>query len=95
MPYMSTEDLPETVRTHLPYYAQRIYVKAFNSAWDDHQKPTSRRTNERREEVAHKVAWNAVKQKYHRDDDGTWHTRTGGIFKHAKRRFFARPLDSR
>lgn len=89
MPYTSTEDLPEQVRAHLPRYAQRIYVRAFNSAWDEYKKPTSRRTNEGREEVAHKVAWNAVKQKYHRDDDGTWHTHMLGAFQHAKRRFLS------
>ena len=40
----------------------RIYLKAFNSAWDQYKEPEERRGNESREETSHKVAWAAVKQ---------------------------------
>ncbi len=33
MPYNSIEELPESVRKHLPLHAQEIYCSAFNSAW--------------------------------------------------------------
>ena len=33
MPYASNEDLPPSVRNHLPDHAQDIYREAFNSAW--------------------------------------------------------------
>ena len=64
MPYERLSDLPEPVRNHLPRHAQEIYKEAFNSAWDDYRDPDERRGDESREEVSHKVAWSAVKQKY-------------------------------
>lgn len=73
MPYSSTNDLPDSVKGVLPRHAQEIYKEAFNSAYDQYDKPEERRGNEGREEVAHKVAWNAVKQKYKKGDDDNWH----------------------
>lgn len=75
MPFQSINDLPENVRKVLPEHALHIYHDAFNNAWKEYEKPDSRRSNEGREEVAHKVAWNAVKQKYEKDDDGKWRER--------------------
>lgn len=65
MPYASNEDLPPSVRNHLPEAAQSIYRHAFNRAWwtyrfDPHQ-----------EQIAHRVAWAAVKKRY-RKIDGVW-----------------------
>jgi cation transport regulator len=62
MPYRSTRELPESVRDNLPEHAQDIYKEAFNSAWDEYADKDKRRGDESREEVAHKVAWSAVKQ---------------------------------
>jgi cation transport regulator len=36
VPYSSIEDLPASVRTHLPPHAQEIHVDAFNGAWDQY-----------------------------------------------------------
>lgn len=69
MPYQTNTDLPERVQHNLPEHAQDIYRKAFNSAWDEYKDPEKRRTPESREEVAHKVAWSAVEQKYHKEGD--------------------------
>lgn len=56
MPYASIDDLPLSVRSHLPAHAQEIYLGAYNSAWHSyHQKPP-----EEREVSAHRVAWAAV-----------------------------------
>ena len=33
MPYASNEDLPRSVRGHLPVHAQDIFRSAFNHAW--------------------------------------------------------------
>ena len=66
MPYKSNTDLPSSVKDHLPGHAQDIYRETFNSAWDQYKSPQERRTAESREEVSHKVAWAAVKQKYHK-----------------------------
>ncbi|ACV27589.1 ChaB family protein [Kangiella koreensis] len=71
MPYQSNDELPESVRNNLPKHAQDIYRKAFNSAWDEYKNPEDRRGNDSREEVAHKVAWSAVKNEYHKEE-GEW-----------------------
>lgn len=73
MPFKSTQDLPDTVRNVLPAHAQAIYKEAFNSAFDEYKKPSERRDNETREEVAHKVAWAAVKHNYQKGADDKWH----------------------
>ncbi|AIF80694.1 ChaB family protein [endosymbiont of Acanthamoeba sp. UWC8] len=72
MPYNSTHDLPDSVKNHLPIKAQEIYLKAFDSAWEEYQDSDKRRGEETREEVSHKVAWSAVKKKYHKDESGNW-----------------------
>ena len=63
MPYATRTDLPNSVKDHLPAHAQDIYKEAFNSAWDEYGKD---------EERAHRVAWGAVKEKYHKNASGTW-----------------------
>jgi cation transport regulator len=72
MPYRTLEDLPDNVRNNLPKHAQEIYKEAFNSAWEEYADPTARRDDASREEVAHRVAWAAVKQKYAKDEQGRW-----------------------
>ena len=75
MPYQSISDLPEAVRKHTPKHAQEIYKEAYNSAWDQYDKPSERRGDASREETAHRVAWAALKQKYEKGDDGDWHAK--------------------
>lgn len=69
MPYHQNTELPSSVRNNLPEKAQEIYRKAFNSAWEEYKNPEDRRGNADREETAHKVAWAAVKQEYHKEGD--------------------------
>lgn len=69
MPYDRKSELPDNVRDNLPPHAQEIYRKAFNSAWDEYKDPEDRRGDASREEAAHKVAWAAVKQEYHKEGD--------------------------
>jgi cation transport regulator len=64
MPYRTNQELPDSVKDNLPNHAQAIYREAFDSAWDEYADPSKRRGAESREEVAHKVAWAAVKKKY-------------------------------
>jgi cation transport regulator len=69
MPYKAIADLPDSVRENLPKHAQEIYKEAFNSAFDEYKD----RGAKGREETAHKVAWNAVKKKYRKDEKtGNW-----------------------
>ncbi len=73
MPYQDVSDLPDSVKKHLPEHAQRIYMKAFNNAWKEYDRPQERRGEETREETAHKVAWAAVKNEYQKDEkSGEW-----------------------
>jgi cation transport regulator len=69
MPYHSLAELPDSVKDHLPKHAQEIYKEAYNSAWEEYADPNQRRGDASREEVAHKVAWSAVKQKYEKKGD--------------------------
>ena len=58
MPYRTNEDLPPSVRRHLPSHAQDIYREAFNHAFAAHA------GDPRQEEAAHRIAWGAVKRRY-------------------------------
>ena len=69
MPYENLSDLPPSVKDHLPRHAQEIYLAAFNHAWDEYKDPKDRRDKSSREEVAHKVAWAAVKTSYEKRGD--------------------------
>ena len=73
MPYATVDDLPPSVRTHLPPHAQAIYRAAFNNAWTEYQA----RGAEQREHTAHRVAWAAVKDKYVKSGD-VWIPRQAG-----------------
>jgi cation transport regulator len=72
MPYDKRSELPDSVRDNLHSHAQDIYMEAFNSAWDQYDDPEDRRGDASREEVAHRVGWSAVKNVYHKNDDGDW-----------------------
>ncbi|AEH60813.1 ChaB family protein [Methanosalsum zhilinae DSM 4017] len=72
MPYDKLSDLPASVRNNLPKNAQEIYMKAFNNAWNQYDDPEKRRGDKSQEEVAHSVAWSAVKEKYQKNEDGEW-----------------------
>ncbi len=72
MPYKSITDLPDSVRDNLPQHAQEIYQEAYNHAWDEYADSEKRRDDASREEVAHRVAWAAVKQSYHKNAQGRW-----------------------
>ena len=57
----SDEELPGTLQRS-PAKAQRTYAKALDSAHEQYDS----------EERAHRVAWGAVKEKYHKNASGTW-----------------------
>ncbi len=73
MPYNSTSELPASVKNVLPSHAQAIYKEAFNSAYQEYSDASKRRGNTNREEASHRVAWKAVKNKYHKGNDNKWH----------------------
>jgi cation transport regulator len=65
MPYASNDDLPRSIRSHLPPHAQDIFRAAFNNAWHRY----GERDPEGREEIAHRIAWAAVKRQYRKVGD--------------------------
>ncbi len=71
MPYSSKSDLPDSVKDNLPFHAQDIYKEAYNSAFKEYRNAEDRKGDATREETAHKVAWSAVKEVYHKVD-GKW-----------------------
>jgi len=73
MPYATNQDLPDSVKKHLPVHAQDIYREAFNHAFEEYKTPSKRKGRVSREETSHKVAWAAVKKKYQKSPDGNWH----------------------
>lgn len=58
MPYATNDVLPASVRGHLPPHAQDIFREAFNHAWREYA------YDKRREAIAFRVAWSAVKKAY-------------------------------
>ena len=71
MPYQIIEELPSSVRNNLPTHAQEIYKEAFNHAWEEYKNPEDRRDGASREEIAHRVAWSAVKKEFEKVN-GQW-----------------------
>jgi cation transport regulator len=55
----------------LPSHAQKIYTKAHKNALKQYASPSRRRVGKRqsKEQVAHKVAWSAVKKEYKKKGD--------------------------
>jgi cation transport regulator len=78
MPYQETNELPHSVREHLPAPAQKVFLAAYNSAWDEYAQPDTRRGGESSEEAAFRVAWAAVKHEYEKDErTGKWRPKAG------------------
>ena len=55
----------------LPSHAQKIYSKAHKNALKQYESPSKRREgkHQSKEQVAHKVAWSAVKKEYKKKGD--------------------------
>lgn len=72
MPYEANSDLPDRVRHSLLPHAQSIYREAFNHAWQTY------RADPRQEEIAHRIAWAAVKKLYVKSG-GHWIVKNGVV----------------
>jgi cation transport regulator len=73
MPYAANADLPRNLQRILPEHAQDIFREAFNHAYAAHAGEM------RREEIAHRIAWAAVKRGYEKTAAG-WRRRDGSAF---------------
>jgi cation transport regulator len=65
MPYNTTDDLPESLRAHMPHHAQEIFRATFNNAWRRYRALSHAALEER----AHRIAWGAVKRRYRKAGD--------------------------
>lgn len=70
MSFATNRDLPRAVRLHLPAHGQDIYREVFNHAFAAHAGEAER------EELAHRIAWAAVKRAYVRVRSA-WVSRNG------------------
>ena len=64
MPYATLDDLPRSMQ-RLPWHAQEIFRATFNAAWQSY----ADRGPQAQEEIAHRVAWAAVKKRYRKVGD--------------------------
>ncbi len=68
MRYENISELPKSVR-NLPRQAKTVYMKAFNSAWEE----GAGEEDASCEKAAHEAAWDAVKLEYEKDEEtGEW-----------------------
>ena len=98
MPYESISELPKSVR-NLPSRAKAIYMKAFNSFWEE----CDQTDEAAREKASHESAWSAVKEQYDKDDaTGEWvkvddlaGKRSSHVIRHRKSRPSGVPLQDK
>lgn len=67
MPYKSLQELPSSLKTHLPLRAQEIYREAFNAAWEQYADLLTRQGPAAMEEAVSRSAWAAVRRIYRQD----------------------------
>jgi cation transport regulator ChaB len=60
MPYKNLDELPQKVRGRLSLSAQRVYIAAYNCAWEQYRALAD--SPEVRAQTADEVAWRAVAQ---------------------------------
>lgn len=66
MTYRTIKDLPTNIKNNLPTNAQELYKNTFNHAVEEFE------STHDYESLANKVAWAAVKQKFHREANNQW-----------------------
>jgi cation transport regulator len=60
MPYARNDELPASVRDHLPLHAQGMFREAFDQAWQRHGGD---------EATAFRIAWSAVQRSYRKSGE--------------------------
>lgn len=64
MLYNRIEELPTALRKNLPQDAMEVYLTAYNHAWVQSTYAKDHRSGLSVEEIAHRKAWGAVRDKY-------------------------------
>ena len=74
MEYQNVNDLPPTIRDVLPEGAQKLYLDAYNRAWQEYDEDAA--IGQSRGTLAHQQGWVAVRHEYVQDQGtGLWHRR--------------------
>ncbi len=74
MRYETLEDLPDTLKDVLPEEAQKIYLEAYQEAWDAYKPEVGGDLGQAG--MAHRDAWHAMKQEFiHDEKKGRWYKR--------------------
>ncbi len=74
MYYADKSKLPSTIRETLPDEMQKIYLEAYNAAWE--MQPGGGHHGLTRESLAHQIAWDAMNRDYVQDArSGKWYRR--------------------
>ena len=68
MPYNDITELPESIRLDVPGHALRVYLEAYNHAWQEFPNAWSRWENAGREETARHIAWATVRKVFEKDE---------------------------
>ncbi len=69
MPYSHIEDLPNAMKKNLPTGAMEVYLSAYNQAWNTSARAKDQRTSTLAGKIAHRKAWEAVRDKYRKQGD--------------------------
>ena len=64
MPYNHIEELPPAMQKNLPKDAMEVYLAAYNQAWSRSAQTRDQRIGATVEDIAHREAWSAVRDKY-------------------------------
>ena len=64
MAYNHIEELPAALKNNLPKDAMEVYVAAYNQAWTRSTHASHQRSGISIEDIAHRKAWGAVRDKY-------------------------------
>jgi cation transport regulator len=64
MPYNHIGELPTALKKNLPKDAMEIYLSAYNQAWNRSARTKDHRIGVSVEDIAHRQAWGAVRDKY-------------------------------
>lgn len=63
MHYKDLSDLPQEVKQTLPEDGQKIYLSAFNDAWERYE-PEDDSSEASKKDVVHREAWAVVEETY-------------------------------
>jgi cation transport regulator ChaB len=76
MLYGHHTDLPEALQRTMPIEAQELYRTVYNAAWKQYEHTFQEVEALSADELAHRIAWGRVKQRFSKDCQGQWHSKS-------------------